>query len=114
MPVEMARCRVFERPGTPVGQAFLFMLFHDLRHRAATLVLKMGVHPKQVQELLGHSIITITMDLYSHVLPSMQREMMDQLDELFQDDQGFYLWPHSQTVPCYANCRARDGRVLAE
>ncbi len=59
------------------------MRFHDLRHSAATILLKMGVHPKQVQELLGHSSITITMDLYSHVLPSMQVEMMDKLDDFF-------------------------------
>ena len=57
--------------------------FHDLRHSAATILLMMGVHPKQVQELLGHSSITITMDRYSQVLPSMQREMMDRLDTLF-------------------------------
>jgi integrase len=59
--------------------------FHDLRHSVATVMLKMGVHPKQVQELLGHSQIAITMDLYSWVLPSMQRELMDQVDEIFRD-----------------------------
>lgn len=57
--------------------------FHDLRHSAATILLEMNVNPKQVQELLGHSSIIITMDRYSHVLPSMQREMMDQLDDVF-------------------------------
>jgi integrase len=57
--------------------------FHDLRHSAATILLSMGIHPKLVQELLGHSSITMTMDRYSHVLPSMQREMMDKLDDLF-------------------------------
>jgi len=48
--------------------------FHDLRHTAATLLLSQGVHPKVVQERLGHSTITITMDTYSHVLPSMQED----------------------------------------
>ena len=48
------------------------MRFHDLRHSAATILLKMGIHPKQVQELLGHSSFKITMDRYSHILPSMQ------------------------------------------
>ncbi len=57
------------------------MRFHDLRHSAATLLLTMGVHPKVVQELLGHSRISMTMDLYSHVLPSMQREAMDGMDD---------------------------------
>jgi integrase len=45
--------------------------FHDLRHTAATLLLIQGVHPKYVQELLGHATISITLDTYSHILPSM-------------------------------------------
>jgi integrase len=45
---------------------------HDLRHTAATLLLGKGVHPKIVQEMLGHATITQTMDTYSHVLPDMQ------------------------------------------
>ena len=45
---------------------------HDLRHTAATLALGAGVHPKVVSERLGHSSIAITLDTYSHVLPSMQ------------------------------------------
>jgi len=47
------------------------MRFHDLRHTCATLLLSRGVHPKFVQELLGHATIAITLDTYSHVLPSM-------------------------------------------
>jgi len=57
--------------------------FHDLRHSAATILLGMGVHSKIVQELLGHSNINTTMDIYSHVLPSMQKEAMGKLDTLF-------------------------------
>ena len=45
--------------------------FHDLRHTCATLLLGRGVHPKFVQELLGHATIAITLDTYSHVLPGM-------------------------------------------
>jgi len=45
---------------------------HDLRHTCATLLLSKGIHPKIVQELLGHSSISQTMDTYSHVLPNMQ------------------------------------------
>lgn len=48
---------------------------HDLRHTAATLLLKHGVHPKVVQELLGHSSITLTLDTYSHVVPSLHVEV---------------------------------------
>lgn len=46
--------------------------FHDLRHTHATLLLSKGVHPKVVQERLGHSTIVMTLDTYSHVLPDMQ------------------------------------------
>jgi integrase len=43
--------------------------FHDLRHSHATQLLASGVHPKVVQERLGHSTIAVTMDIYSHVTP---------------------------------------------
>ena len=45
--------------------------FHDLRHTCATLLFSRGVHPKYVQELLGHANISITLDRYSHVIPGM-------------------------------------------
>jgi integrase len=45
--------------------------FHDLRHTAATLLLSEGVHPKIVSEMLGHTQVGITLDLYSHVTPAM-------------------------------------------
>jgi integrase len=66
------------------------MRFHDLRHSAATILLSMGVPAKVVQELLGHSHISITLGVYGHVLASMQQEAMDKLDELFgkgEDDE---------------------------
>ena len=44
---------------------------HDLRHTCATMLLSRGVHPKFVQELLGHSSIAMTLDRYSHWIPSM-------------------------------------------
>jgi integrase len=47
------------------------MRFHDLRHTCATMLLSRGVHPKFVQELLGHATIAIALDTYSHVMPSM-------------------------------------------
>ena len=47
---------------------------HDLRHTHATLLLREGVHPKVVQERLGHSQISTTLDTYSHVLPGMQED----------------------------------------
>jgi integrase len=44
--------------------------FHDLRHTCATLLLSQGTHPKLVQEPLGHATIAMTLDTYSHFLPS--------------------------------------------
>ncbi len=60
--------------------------FHDLRHTHATLLLQQGEHPKVVSERLGHSTITITMDLYSHVMPNMQKEAAQKLDNLLFGD----------------------------
>jgi integrase len=56
--------------------------FHDMRHTAATLMLQQGIHPKVVQERLGHSQISMTLDTYSHVLPHMQEEAAEKIDEL--------------------------------
>ena len=59
------------------------MGFHDLRHTMATILLESDVHPKKVQERLGHSTIAITMDTYPHVLPSMHPDVTRKLDDLF-------------------------------
>jgi integrase len=56
--------------------------FHDLRQTAATLMLLAGVHPKIVQETLGHSDINLTLNTYSHALPTLQREAAAKMDEL--------------------------------
>lgn len=55
---------------------------HDLRHTCATLLLAQGVHPKVVQERLGHASIAITLDRYSHVTMDMQGEAADRLERL--------------------------------
>ena len=55
--------------------------FHDLRHSHATQMLAAGIHPKIAQERLGHSTIAITLDLYSHVMPGMQADAAEQVDE---------------------------------
>lgn len=56
---------------------------HDLRHTCATLLLIKGVHPKYVQELLGHTNISIILDTYSHVIPGMGNQTVDAMEELF-------------------------------
>lgn len=61
------------------------MPFHDLRHSAATILLCMGVNVKVIQELLGHSDISITLGLYGHLLPSMQQAAADKWDGEFGD-----------------------------
>ena len=58
---------------------------HDLRHTAATLHLARGENPKIVQELLGHSTITLTMDTYSHVTPAMHAAAAQKMQTLFAD-----------------------------
>ena len=60
--------------------------FHDLRHSAASFLAKLNVHPKIVQELLGHSNISTTLDIYSHMFPSTHQEAMGKLDDLFKRD----------------------------
>lgn len=59
------------------------MRFHDLRHSAATMMLVKGTHPKVVQEILGHSQISITLDVYSQVIPSMQEDVAKRWDDDF-------------------------------
>lgn len=59
--------KLIERAGVP------YIPFHGLRHTHATVLLEQGVHPRVVSERLGHSSVEITLDTYSHVLPTMQR-----------------------------------------
>ena len=58
--------------------------FHDLRHAHASLLLSLGVHPKVVQERLGHATIQITIDTYSHVMPGIHDAAVLPLDELLR------------------------------
>lgn len=84
--------------GTPVHKSNLFnrsfkplleraglpkLRFHDLRHTCATILLARGIHPKLVQEQLGHSQISLTLDTYSHVLPALQKECAATMDGVF-------------------------------
>jgi integrase len=64
------------------------MGFHGLRHSHATQLLVKRVHPKIVQERLGHSSISITLDIYSHVIDTIQSDATDRLDAAFGDHFG--------------------------
>lgn len=58
--------------------------FHDLRHTCATLLLSANVNPKIVSEMLGHATIAITLDTYSHVLPTMQEGAIRALEQVLR------------------------------
>ncbi|MFC7561122.1 site-specific integrase [Paenibacillus farraposensis] len=56
--------------------------FHDMRHTHATMLLEKKMNVKVISERLGHSKISVTLDTYSHVLPSMQQEVADELEQM--------------------------------
>jgi len=76
------------KAGVPIIRA------HDLRHTAATLLLEMGEPAKVVQERLGHSNISMTLDHYAHVTPGMQRQAATKLDGLFAQPEGGAVHSH--------------------
>jgi integrase len=73
---------LLKRAGLPADTGF-----HDLRHTCATLLLGKGVHPKFVQELLGHANTAITLDTYSHVIPSMGDATARAMEDALEGDQ---------------------------
>jgi integrase len=68
---------LLERAGLPQ------IRFHDLRHTCATLLLSRNVHPKYVQELLGHATVAITLDTYSHMIPGMGNHTARAMEDVF-------------------------------
>ncbi len=71
----------FKRVAVEAG--FPEICFHDLRHTHASFLLSKNVHPKAVQERLGHGSISITMDTYSHLMPTIQEGVPDTVSEMF-------------------------------
>jgi integrase len=59
------------------------MRVHDLRYSRATLLLAQGVNPRVVMETLGHSQVSLTLNTYSHVLPSLQRDAAARINRVF-------------------------------
>lgn len=57
--------------------------FHSLRHLHASYLLRQNVHPKIVQERLGHSSIALTLDVYSHIIPTLQKEAAEKINDIF-------------------------------
>jgi integrase len=70
--------------------------FHDLRHTCATLLLSRGVSPRVVMDVLGHSQIAVTMNIYGHVIPAMQQSAADEIDAALTDEDAT-PWPDWQT-----------------
>lgn len=66
--------------------------FHDLRHTAATLLLAAGENPKIVAEMLGHSTVNMTLNVYSHVTPSMQKQAAAKMDAILTAAPDNYLF----------------------
>jgi integrase len=58
--------------------------FHDLRHTCAALCIALGAHPKAIQERLGHSSITVTLDRYGHLFPELDESLTSKLDHLYR------------------------------
>lgn len=79
------------RAGLPPGTRF-----HDLRHTCAALCIALGAHPKAIQERLGHSSITVTLDRYGHLFPKLDETLTKQLDDLYQDAVLRYAHPRRQ------------------
>ncbi len=71
--------KILEQAGLP------HMHFHDLRHSAASILIGMGINPKVIQELLGHSDISITLGIYGHLFPSMQQDVVERWQDVFGD-----------------------------
>lgn len=73
---------IVERSGLPRQR------FHDLRHCCASLLAAQGVPPRMVMEVLGHSQLATTMDLYSHIFPEARRETADLMDAILAVKEG--------------------------
>ena len=76
--LRMAHMRLLKRAQLP------YIRFHDLRHTAATLLLLQGVPVKVVSEMLGHATVSITMNLYMHVLPTMRQAAVEALEAVLR------------------------------
>ena len=69
--------QVFAKPAARQGLA---IRFHDLRHTHISHLLAAGVHPKVASERAGHASVSITLDVYSHLIPGMQEDAANRID----------------------------------
>ncbi|MFQ5967331.1 MAG: tyrosine-type recombinase/integrase, partial [Acidimicrobiia bacterium] len=78
------------RPVAPEG-----VRFHDLRHSHAAMLIAAGVHPKVIQERLGHTSIKTTLDIYGHLYDGLDEAAADTLDDVFERSRVDKMWPSS-------------------
>jgi len=71
---------------------------HDLRHTCVALLIELGAHPKAIQERLGHSSITVTMDVYGHLFPSLNAALTERLDDVFRSARSAHLPARTDAV----------------
>jgi integrase len=83
----------FIRPAIEVAGLPPTLRLHDLRHTCAALLIELGAHPKAIQERLGHSSITVTMDVYGHLFPALNEALTERLDDVFRAARGRTLPP---------------------
>jgi len=83
--------------------------FHDLRHTTATLLLLAGVNIKMVSERLGHSTVELTLNTYSHVLPTMQEQAAEMMDGILTGEIGYKL----ATKAGLGSSRRKKGRAAS-
>lgn len=74
----------FIRPAISAAGLPQGLRLHDLRHTCAALLIELGAHPKAIQERLGHSSITVTIDVYGHLFPSIDQALTAKLDDTFR------------------------------
>ncbi|MAT02851.1 MAG: hypothetical protein CL421_07435 [Acidimicrobiaceae bacterium] len=76
----------YSRTFKPAAEAFGLnsFRFHDLRHTCAAMLIADGAHPRAIMERLGHSSITVTLNTYGHLFPSLDEALTDGLEEQFQ------------------------------
>jgi integrase len=89
--------RVF-RPAVARAGLDQRLRFHDLRHTCAALLIAQGAHPRAIMERLGHSSITVTMDTYGHLLPSLDDALSAGLDSALLGARAAYLRPERGQV----------------
>ncbi|MFC1861257.1 tyrosine-type recombinase/integrase [Chloroflexota bacterium] len=85
---------------------------HDLRHTHATLMLMAGIHPKIVSERLGHTSISVTLDIYSHVLQGLQEAAAEKFDRIFEVDVSENSEPNvSKMLANGSNIDGKSGEI---